>query len=84
MKQFLWSKVGVHYRADKKYKKCLGKLCFKGHLQADSFLVELILILLSHIGQRDSLRTCELGYMLFFNFTSKPLQLDHNNIIVIA
>ena len=67
MKHFLWSRVGVHYRADKKYKKCLGKLCFKGQqVEADSFLVELVLILLSHIGQGDSLRTCELDYMLLF------------------
>ena len=66
LKHFLGSRVGVHYWADKKYKKCLGKLCFKGQLQADSFLVELIFILLSHISQGDSLITCELDYMLLF------------------
>ena len=48
---YTWSRVGIHYRAEKKYKKCLGKLRFKGQLQADSFLVELIFILLSHISQ---------------------------------
>ena len=46
--------------------KCLGKLCFKGQLQADSFLVELIFILLSHISQGDSLVTFEMDYMLLF------------------
>ena len=59
MKHFLWSRVGVHYRADEKYKKCLGNLCFKGQLQADSLLVELIFILLSLISQGDSLITCK-------------------------
>ena len=61
---FIWE--GVRYRADKKYKKCLGKLCFKGKLQADSFLVELVFILLSHISQGDSLVTFEMDYMLLF------------------
>ena len=51
---YTWYKVRVHYRAEKKYKKCLGKLRFKGQLQADSFLVELVFILLSHISQGDS------------------------------
>ena len=46
--------VEAHYRADKKYKKSLGKLCFKRKLQADNFLVELIFILLSLISQGDS------------------------------
>ena len=51
--------------ADKKYKKCLGKLCFEGKLQVHSFLVEFIFILLSHISLGDSL-TCELDYILLF------------------
>ena len=38
----------------------------KRQIQADSFLVELIFILLSHISQGDSLLTCELDYMLLF------------------
>ena len=38
----------------------------KREIQADSFLVELIFILLSHISQGDSLLTCELDYMLLF------------------
>ena len=50
--------------AEKKYKKCSGKLWFKGQLQADSFLVELIFVLL--LSQEDSLITCELDYMLLF------------------
>ena len=33
---------------------CLGKLCSKGQLQADSFRIELILIFLSHIRQGDT------------------------------
>ena len=66
LKYLLWSRVWVYYRADKKYKKFLGKLCFKGHLQANIFLVELIFILLSLINQADSLITCELDYMLLF------------------
>ena len=66
MKHFFWSIVGIHYRADKKYKKCLGKSCFKEQLQADSFLIELIFILLSLKSQWDCLITCELGYMLLF------------------
>ena len=70
LKHFLWSRVVVHYRADIKYKKYSDKLCFKGQLQADSFLVELIFILLSHISQGDSLITCELDYMLLFYFYS--------------
>ena len=57
---------GVRYMADKKYKKCLGKLCFKRKLQAGSFLVELVFILLSHISQGDSLVTFEMDYMLLF------------------
>ena len=65
-KHFLWSRVGFHYRADKKYQNYLGKVCFKGQIQADSFLVELIFILLSHISQGDSWITCELDYMLLF------------------
>ena len=56
----------VHYGTDKKCKKCSGKLGFKRPLQADSFLVELILILLSFIIQGDSLITCELDYVLLF------------------
>ena len=52
--------------ADKKYKTCLGKLCFEGQLQTHSFLVELIFILLSLISPGDSLITCELDYMLLF------------------
>ena len=66
LKHFLWSRVGVHHRTDKKLRKCLGKLCFKGQIQIDSFLVVLIFILLSHISQGDSLITCELDYMLLF------------------
>ena len=52
--------------AEKKYKKCSGKLWFKGQLQADSFLFELIFILLSLKSQGDSLITSELGYVLLF------------------
>ena len=66
LNHFLWSRVGVHYRADKKCKKCSGKLWFKMQLQADSFLGELIFILLNLISQGDSLITCELDYMLLF------------------
>ena len=51
-KHFLSSRVGFHYRADKKHKKCLGKLRFKGQLQADFFLVEIIFILKSHKSKR--------------------------------
>ena len=61
-----WSRIGVDYRADKKYKNGSGKLSFKGKLQASSFLVELIFILLSPISQGDSLITCQLDYMLLF------------------
>ena len=60
MKHFLWLRVGVHYSADKKYTENLGKLCFKGQRQADSFLDELIFILLSYVSQGDSLITSEL------------------------
>ena len=66
LKHFFWSTIGVHYMADKKYKTCLGKLCFEGQLQTHSFLVELIFILLSLISPGDSLITCELDYMLLF------------------
>ena len=66
LKRFLWSRIGFHYRTDKKYKNYLGKVCFKGQIQADSSLVELIFILLSHISQGDSWITCELDYMLLF------------------
>ena len=58
---FHLSRVGVHYRVEK---KCLGKLWFKGQLQADSFLVKLIL--LSHKSQGDCLIICKLDYMLLF------------------
>ena len=34
---FLWSRVGGHYGTEKKYENCLGKLCFKEQLKADSF-----------------------------------------------
>ena len=54
-------------------------LCFKGQLQADSFLVGLIFILLSHISQGDSLVTFEMDYILLFQF--KPLQLNHKKLI---
>ena len=57
-------KVGVHYKADKKYEKCL--VCFKGQFQADSFLVEVIFILSSHVSGGDSLITYELDYVLLF------------------
>ena len=63
MKDFLWSRAGVHYSADKKYEKCKGKLWFKGQLQGDSFLVELI-FMLSLISQGDSLITCEMDCIL--------------------
>ena len=63
---FPWSRVGVHYRAEKKYQECLGKLYFKGHLQAESFLVELIFISRSRLSQGDGWITCELDYMLLF------------------
>ena len=49
-----------------KNKKCLGNLWFKGQLQADSFLAELIFILLSLISQGEYLVICELDYMLSF------------------
>ena len=54
LKHFLLPTVGVHYGFERKDKKCLGKLYFKGKLEADSFLQELIFILLSHISQGDS------------------------------
>ena len=73
-----WSRVVVHYRVNKKYKKCLGKLCFKRQLQDNCFLVELIFILVSHINQGDSLITCELDY---FDFAFKPLPLNHQKIV---
>ena len=38
----------------RKNKNCFSKLCFKGQAQVDSFLVELIFILLSHVSQGDS------------------------------
>ena len=66
LKHFLWPRVGVHYRADKKYKKCSAKLWFKGQLQTDSLLVELIIILLSLVSQGDSSTTCELDYIVLF------------------
>ena len=37
---------------------------FQGQVQADSFLVELIFILLRHISQGGSSITCEPDYML--------------------
>ena len=37
---------------------------FQGQVQADSFLVELIFILLRQISQGDSSITCELDYIL--------------------
>ena len=45
-----WNISFDDYRADKKYKKCSGKLWFKGQLQVDSFLDELIFTLLSLIS----------------------------------
>ena len=78
MKHFLWSRVRVYYKTDKKYKKCFGKLSFKGQPQADSFLVELILILLSHIGQGDVNRVI----CYDFNFKSKPLELNHKKTVI--
>ena len=50
----------------KNTKRCLGKLCFEGQLQANSFLVGLIFVLLSHISQGDSLITYKLDYMILF------------------
>ena len=50
----------------RKNKNCLGKLCFKGQIQADSFLLELIFNLLSHIIQGDSWINCEQDNMLLF------------------
>ena len=58
----IWSRSSLK----KKYKKCLGKLCFEGQPRANNFLIELIFILLSHISQGDSLITWELDYMLLF------------------
>ena len=46
----------------KKCKTCSGKLWFKGQLQADSFLVELISTLPSHISQGDSLTLFRMGF----------------------
>ena len=43
-------KVGVHYKADKNTKSV--SVCFKGQLQADSFLVEVIFILPSRVKSR--------------------------------
>ena len=40
-------------------------LWFKGQLQADSFLIEFILILLSFISQEDGLIISELDYKVF-------------------
>ena len=76
MKHFLLSRAGVHNSADKKCKRCLGKLWFKGQLQADSFLVELIFILLSPISQVDRLVTWNWIICYYFTFTAKPLQLN--------
>ena len=72
---------------EKSFAKCdaetsPGKLWFKGQLEANSFLVELIFILLSLACQGDSLITCELDYMLLSSFTSKTLQLNHKKNIV--
>ena len=64
LRHFLWSRVGFHYRADKKYKNYLGKLCFKGQIHVHSFLVELIFILLRHVSQGES----------------KPLQINHKKL----
>ena len=71
---------------EKSFAKCdaetsPGKLWFKGQLQANSFLVELIFILLSLASQGDSLITCELDYMLLSSFTSKTLQLNHKKTL---
>ena len=66
LKHSLWYRVGFHYRPDKKDKNCLGKLCFKGQLQGDSFLFGLIFSLLSHKSQGDSWINYELYYMLLF------------------
>ena len=76
MKHFLLSRAGVHNSADKKCKRCLGKLWFKGQLQADSFLVELIFILLSPTSQGDRLITWNWIICYYFTFTAKPLQLN--------
>ena len=47
----------------KKCKKYSGKLWFKGQLQADSLLVELIFTLPSHISQGDSLTLFRMGFL---------------------
>ena len=44
----IWFRLGIHYRAEEKYGKSLGKF------RADKFLVEYIFILLSHINQGDN------------------------------
>ena len=54
LKHLIRFRVGVYHRTEKKYKKCLRKLCFKEQFQADSFSVEFIFILLSNISQGDS------------------------------
>ena len=66
LKHFLWSSVGVHYSSERKDKKCLGKSCFKEQFQVDSFLFELIFILLGHVSQGDGWITCGLDYKLSF------------------
>ena len=50
----------------RKNKKCVGKLCFKEQIQVDSFLFELIFILLCHIIQGDSWINYEQANMLLF------------------
>ena len=44
IEHFLWFRIGVHYWAEKKYKNRLCKLCFKGQIQADIFLVSLVFL----------------------------------------
>ena len=44
---------------------CIGKLCFKGQRQADSFLVEFIFISGSHINHRDKLQIVAAQYRTY-------------------
>ena len=60
--------------------KSFGKLCFKGQLHADSFLVELIFILLSHISQGDFCNFWK-GLYAIICFKFKTFQLNHTKLI---
>ena len=84
LKHFLWFRLGLYYRAEKRYNKCLVNLRSKGKLHANIFQVELILISLSHISQGDSWILVNWIICYYFGFTLKSLQLGHEKEIVAA